>query len=114
MTLTLATPTELLTKDVQKMTATTSDPRHDTFQENICTHSRVLRQVEVHDRSPEGAAPPLPALTSARQEGALPRSGLVVCGSVCKQAVTVDTVKSASNGCEDEEHQQQRSAVNSS
>lgn len=98
--------TECLTKDVQKMIATTSDPRHDTFQENICKHSRVLRHVEVHDRSPEGAASLLPALTSARQEGAVWRTGLVVCGLVYKQAITVEIVKSARNGREGENRQQ--------
>lgn len=84
-------PSSFLTRDVQNITKTTSDPRQDTFQENICTHNRVPRHVGVHDRPPEGAEPPL---TSARHEGAGRRAGSVVCGSAYKQAVIVETVKS--------------------
>lgn len=85
------------------MVATTSDPRQDTFQQNICKHNRVLRHVEMHDRSPEGAAAPL---ISARQEGALWRAGPAVGRSEYKQAAAVEIVKSAKNGCEDGNRQQ--------
>lgn len=74
------------------MTATTSDPRQATFQENICTRNSVLRHVEVHVPPPEVAVP-LP--TPARHEGALWGASSSGSGSEYNQAVIVETVKSA-------------------